>query len=284
MLGFTSFTSMLDRVAETYSDTIRLLKLLYTYFTNIASADLLKLTQHLIQELTIRHGSVKGYKHKISIIRHKHGPLFIVRVGTYSDLYNIAREEQYELERWFLPLVQGTFIDVGAYIGKYTVFACRSGKVDRLIAIEPIPLNFVVLRANVKLNLCEEKAILINRAVDSVSGSKYIYVPVTMHGASLSRASLTKYGSERYIKLQVQVEPLDMIIQRLGVEYINFLKIDIEGYVLKALPGLVETLKRTKYLMIELLGREISAHRTLKQLGFKLLDRHGHNYLYIRGT
>jgi hypothetical protein len=57
MLGFTSFTSMPDRVAETYnSNIIRLQKLLYTYFTKIVSVDLLKLTQHLIQESTIRHG------------------------------------------------------------------------------------------------------------------------------------------------------------------------------------------------------------------------------------
>ena len=61
MLGFTSFTSMPNRVAETYSDTIRLPKLLYTYFTKIVSVDLLKLTQHLIQESTIRHGHNYSY-------------------------------------------------------------------------------------------------------------------------------------------------------------------------------------------------------------------------------
>ena len=75
-----------------------------------------------------------------------------------------------------------------------------------------------------------------------------------------------------------------MILQGLEVVYVDFLKIDIEGYVLNAvlnaLPGAMETLKKTKYYIVELLDKEIAVHRTLKRPGFKLLDRHSHNYLY----
>ena len=77
-------------------------------------------------------------------------------------------------------------------------------------------------------------------------------------------------------------EPLDDIVQSLGLSSIDFLKIDIEGYVGKALPGMAWSLKNSKYVMIELLRRDLIVHRHLKSLRLRLTDKHGSNYLYVR--
>ena len=80
-------------------------------------------------------------------------------------MFHVALEEDYELKTWFLPLAKGIVVDIGAYIGKYTVFACKKKEVERVIAIELLPPNFLSLMANVKLNSCYDKVVLVNSAV-----------------------------------------------------------------------------------------------------------------------
>jgi hypothetical protein len=58
------------------------------------------------------------------------------------------------------------------------------------------------------------------------------------------------------------------------------LKIDIEGYVLKSLLGMLNTLKRTSWLLIELWEQDMPAVKELKGLGFRLKARHGANFLF----
>jgi hypothetical protein len=58
------------------------------------------------------------------------------------------------------------------------------------------------------------------------------------------------------------------------------LKIDVEGYVFKSLPGMVESLRRTRWLFIELMGSDLQSVTVLRRLGFKLWSRHGANFLF----
>jgi len=61
------------------------------------------------------------------------------------------------------------FIDVGANLGIYSLFALNTGAYGRIIAIEPMPLNFKTLKQNVALNGFEEQAILYNQPLYSRS-------------------------------------------------------------------------------------------------------------------
>jgi hypothetical protein len=88
------------------------------------------------------------YLRKGIIVRSWDGFLFYARPRT-SDLYAICCEEVYELENWFKPHAKGVVVDVGAYIGTYTVRAMRTAKL--VIAIEPLPINYKALQVNIKL-------------------------------------------------------------------------------------------------------------------------------------
>jgi len=79
--------------------------------------------------------------------------LFYIRPRT-SDLYAVCCEEVYELENWFKPFVKGIVVDVGAYIGTYTVRAMYSA--DLVIAIEPLPYNFRILQTNIRRSLYKD--------------------------------------------------------------------------------------------------------------------------------
>jgi len=62
---------------------------------------------------------------------------------------------------------QGTFLDIGAHIGKYSIlFADRFEKV---IAVEPESNNFTTLTRNIRLNKLEGKVTALKRAVYNCS-------------------------------------------------------------------------------------------------------------------
>ncbi|MEM4004808.1 MAG: FkbM family methyltransferase [Desulfurococcaceae archaeon] len=250
-----------------YSFNIKMLNI--NDFFELYKAMLLQLSERASK------GSLEYHLSRNKIVKTWDGFLFFVRARS-PDLYATAIAERYELEKWFKPLAKGVVVDVGAYIGTYTVRACKSAEL--VIGIEPLPFNFAVLAVNVKLNDCSN-VVLVNKAVGAFEGQLSMFVPIKNHFISFSTASL-KQGIEKCLEIKIKVSPLDSILSKLGVSQINLLKIDIEGYVIESLPGMLDTLKKTRNLIIELLKRDITAYNTLKTLGFKLVDRHGHNYLF----
>jgi hypothetical protein len=52
------------------------------------------------------------------------------------------------------------------------------------------------------------------------------------------------------------------------------MKIDIEGYVYKAFPGMIKSLKKTKWLIAELWKRDLPV------IHARLVDRHDANFLF----
>ncbi|MDR7219757.1 FkbM family methyltransferase [Aminobacter aminovorans] len=54
--------------------------------------------------------------------------------------------------RGYLPGSGATVLEIGANIGTQTVYFCRSGKVAKVIAVEPDPRNLSLIRRNVALS------------------------------------------------------------------------------------------------------------------------------------
>jgi FkbM family methyltransferase len=213
------------------------------------------------------------------IVKTWDGFLFMVRART-PDLYTVAVAERYELENWFKPYAKGVVADVGAYIGTYTVRAMHTA--DLVIAIEPLPLNYKALQINVELNDRRRKAeiISINKAVAETKGKTRIFLPIEFKYIGSSIARLERPSKQSFIEFDVEIDTLDNTINKLGVGRIDLMKIDIEGYVSKALPGMVESLKKTKWLIVELWKRDLPVIRMFKHLGFRLVDRYSGNFLF----
>ena len=210
------------------------------------------------------------------IVKTWDGFLFMVRAGT-PDLYIVAVAERYELEKWFKPLAKGVVVDVGSYIGTYTVRVLKT--TDLVIAVEPLPLNFKVLKVNVGLNdrVRRGDVVLVEKAVAGAKGEARIFIPL---GGIIGTSVATLKYIEEASSLTIEADTLDNILQELGVRKVDMLKIDIEGYVFKSLPGMVESLRRTRWLFIELMGSDLQSVTVLKRLGFKLQSRHGPNFLF----
>lgn len=70
----------------------------------------------------------------------------------------------------------------------------------------------------------------------------------------------------------VKADTLDNIVKELKIDHIDLLKIDIESAEAEAIHGMEETLKITRYLMIELRSSTLWIINELNKIGFKIID------------
>lgn len=65
-------------------------------------------------------------------------------------------------------LGHGVFVDVGAYIGFYTVLAAKHGW--RVVAFEPNPISLILLRYNIALHGIGDRVVIVGKAAGDVHG------------------------------------------------------------------------------------------------------------------
>lgn len=188
--------------------------------------------------------------------------------------------EPYEYENWFRPLLSrvSTFIDVGAYVGGYSMRACRAGV--NTIAVEPSPSNFEILRLNAEANNCD-KVSLLNVAAGDMETT------ITLR-EEYATSSISEEG------VPVRAMPLDKLISDFLIRKPVMVKVDVEGFEEHVLEGMKELLKDVSYVFIEVTFRtRNNVHRLLRSYGFKLRDLKYHwewsnkekkvwNCLYVR--
>jgi FkbM family methyltransferase len=110
-------------------------------------------------------------------------------------------------------LRRGVFVDVGAYVGFYTVFAARHGW--RVIAFEPNPINTALLRYNIALHGVGDRVVIVGKAVGDVHG----YARFSM-SSSPSESSFTKYlrNELKLLDIAVEVTTIDSVLESLDVK------------------------------------------------------------------
>ena len=170
------------------------------------------------------------------------------------------------LYTWFEVEPGGTVLDVGAYMGWFTVPAAkRAGKQGFIVAVEPEPENLAFLRVNVSklgnVQIVEKCAWKGRQRMKLYIGPTYL-----MHSLVLP------YKGD-YI--WVQSDTLDNIISGLGIDKVDFIKIDVEGAELEVLEGAERVLKNAKKVAAAAYhvrkGKQTwpEVRRILEQKGFK---------------
>ncbi len=140
---------------------------------------------------------------------------------------------QYCLTRFLPPF--GTFVDIGANVGLFSLFAAKYRLAKRVIAVEPHPRLFRDLSHNVHLNKCEWIDCL-KVAVSNFCGEAPFYQAVDT-GKNDGCHSLIHEKNLRSIPKPVEVVTLDDVIKVLSLHRIDFLKIDVEGNEWNVLRG-----------------------------------------------
>jgi FkbM family methyltransferase len=143
------------------------------------------------------------------------------------------------------------FVDVGANEGYFSIVASKLvGSQGRVIAVEPQSRLQTVLKENISLNAARN--VSVNQiAVSNIVGSVDLYLaPDTITG-STSLSKTRKYPVPRET---VPMTTLEKLLETTGIETVDLMKMDIEGFEYEAILGSPEVFrsKRIRTLTLEL--------------------------------
>jgi len=135
-----------------------------------------------------------------------------------------------------LPQEGDVVIDVGAHVGVFAAKALKRGAA-KVIVVEPDPLNVECLRRNFTKEIDSGRVAIVSDAAWNKTET------LTFHlGKSSAWNSLR--GGESEESIDVRARPLDDIVNELGLDRVDYIKVDVEGVEAEVLEGAVETMRR----------------------------------------
>jgi FkbM family methyltransferase len=217
-------------------------------------------------------------------------PFLVVSSGyglfcTRARNINLLFQEVYEVEHILPSLIDKdmVFIDVGAYQGLYTVYACRRAR--RVIAVEPNPMALAYLKVNVALNNCHNTIVVPKAAGDRREVVK-LRIPRPAKKGHISTMASIVWSFKEALEIDVETDTLDNIIDEVGLDTVDFIKIDVEGAEGLVVRGAEKTLKKAKALLIEIWPENTWIISYLQALRYKLtkvIDHYAYkNYLFLK--
>lgn len=129
----------------------------------------------------------------------------------------------------------GTFVDIGANVGIYTLFAAINlGKKGRIIAIEPNPPACQRLQFNVSATSENQenwpRIDILQLGIGNTSETVHLYLdPENLGASSISQNNTRLHNGKQKQAVMIACKPLLDILQEQNVDSVSALKIDIEG-------------------------------------------------------
>lgn len=200
----------------------------------------------------------KVFRFKRTTVKTPHG---IFAVDPFSHFgFFILRDGEYEpgladlLERRLSP--GSILVDVGAHEGYFAVLAARIvGSSGKVLAIEPQSRVLPVLQENLRLNDASN-VIVVPYAISDKTGSEELFLSVDHNtgGSGLTKTSRFNLPTER-----VTTRSLIDVVDRHGIDNVDLIKMDIEGFEYEAILGSTQLFrnKRVGTIALELHGAQI---------------------------
>lgn len=207
--------------------------------------------------------------------------VFLARKGGHWDIVLISNASEPYAFTFFNPKEGDVVIDVGAHCGKYAV---PSGKLvkktGRVIAFEPIPETHKALKRNIALN---ELSNVIPLQLATYSENR----PMWLVGWNLKfhpEPHPATSGNPRGC-VQVEAVTVDSVLQKLGIETVDYVKIDVNGGSVDTLKGMSKTLSESplcKILIEVTADDEKEVEKILSCMGFraKQIDSFGNTKMF----
>jgi len=177
-----------------------------------------------------------------------------------------------------LPLSNGDiFVDIGAHIGYYTVYASQKvGKDGLVIAIEPDRRNLKVLYRNIG----ERKNVLVYEAAVGQNGFLYVN---QQENPLYTKTTRERHDNKHY---GIPSISLDSLLEK--VERINFhsvvVKIDVEGAELDVIKGGQAFLKKISPTLIIECTNPSKIKSFLKQFGYTFEKLYGSYFIFYKNA
>lgn len=176
-------------------------------------------------------------------------------------------------------------INIGANIGLYSnLTATKIIGSRKVLAIEPTPNAFNLLKKNTHRNNNENKTILFEGvATDKDEDVEMNIILGKEEYSSIGKLVHDSVKKDKFVQIKVKGITLDSLVKRYKVEP-GIIIIDVEGAELKVLKGGAETLKKYKPVIISELDDALLVEqgsnskeviRFLETLNYKIVDTLG---------
>ena len=156
-----------------------------------------------------------------------------------------------------------TFLDVGANIGQYSLYAAKKG--ISVYAFEPQALNYAELYTNIWLNKLGHKINGYCIALSNTNTIEYLSLLSMVPGQSHNNYAIDIPGQ---IKQGCAGFALDYLVEKKVVPQPTHIKIDVDGIESKVIEGGINTIKNCKTVLVEVENMEIV--NTITKLGFEI--------------
>jgi len=208
--------------------------------------------------------------------------------GYYSSIQDMAflrrKSENPLLEQLICGLHgSATFVDCGANCGFYSALASSVlGESGMVISIEPSPREYKRLLYARESNASTCQWITTNCALGPTEGVAAIDAGIGHTGMNqIARKVPSEVSKQRSNKvIPVFIERLDRILEAATHERptIDLIKIDVEGYELQVVRGLIAHLqtRRVSKLVIEITDRFLRLNGDSKEMLFDFMKVHGY--------
>jgi FkbM family methyltransferase len=154
-----------------------------------------------------------------TIISHPPG-----RAGLIPTILEIWQERSYAPPWFYRPANGDVVIDAGANVGLFSIWIARQAPQCRIVALEPFEENFGYLQKNLSAVRLQHVT-AYQAALGAHSGWGRM---VAQEARSLDHQLVTD-GAAPSGEPRVPILSLPDLIERIGVQRITFLKVDIEG-------------------------------------------------------
>jgi FkbM family methyltransferase len=165
----------------------------------------------------------------------------------YKKLTQIIESQSRKIER---------VLDIGANIGQSSYTFRKIFPNAQIHAFEPNPLIFEILRKNLK----KSKIQIYNLGLGQANSTGKIYIPEYKKVLFTGLGSCTKEQAENYLKRNIinfNALKFSIFIQEIEIKTgdslhfkPDFIKIDVEGFELGVLRGLMDTIKKYRPIVL----------------------------------
>lgn len=134
---------------------------------------------------------------------------------------------------------ESVFLDIGAHIGFFSLFAASALRVKRVEAFEALPRNQARFEENRQLNNLDN-VVLHRCAISDHDGVIQFYVPILepSHGALFPGGELGgRWHGASTTPIDAEVRSVDSVLGQQAGD-VTAVKLDIEGFELEALRGM----------------------------------------------
>ncbi len=162
---------------------------------------------------------------------------------------SIFEDHDYRIPPQYLPSGPLKVVDIGANVGLFALYMKGLRQACDIFCFEPVPQTIELL----ELNTVDEQGIhIFPYALSNFEETAELH----LHPANSGENSLKPNGSMRADAIPVPVKDAGNVLRRIGLNYIDILKIDTEGSEVEILKSLRLYLPYIGILMIEFHSEE----------------------------